>query len=83
MKKNKQITGLSLCWDRDFIKNLVIVIGVVAVWRGMWNLMDIYIFPEQPFLSNGLCIVIGVLLLYLPDGSFHQMGDFSSKKNKK
>lgn len=84
MKKlEKKVSGISLRWDRDFIKNLVIVIGVVAVWRGMWNLMDHYIFPSNPLLSNLICIVLGIFLLYLPDGSFHQMGDFSSRKKNK
>lgn len=75
-KKVKQkLGGLSLRWDRGFIRNLIIVIGVVGVWRGIWDLMDSYFFPGNQLLSDILSILLGLALLYLPDGSWHQLGD--------
>ena len=81
MKKTKEMfSGLSLNWDKGFIRNLVIAIGVVAVWRGMWDLLDTYFFPNNPLLSDLLSVVFGLILLYLPDGSWHQLGDFADRK---
>jgi hypothetical protein len=76
----KKITGMSFHLDELFIKNLIIVIGVVAVWRGFWDLLDMYFFPGNPLLSDILSICLGIFLLYLPDGSFHQLGDYTKIK---
>lgn len=76
----KKISGISLRFDESFLKNLIIVIGVVAVWRGLWDLFDTYFFPENPLLSDMLSVFLGIFLLYLPDGSFHQLGDYTKTK---
>ncbi len=84
MKKRKELfSGLSFNWDKGFIRNLVIVIGVVGVWRGMWDLFDTYFFPGNKLLSDLLSILLGLVLLYLPDGSWHQLGDFDVRDKKK
>ena len=75
-----KLRGISLRWDGAFIKNLIIVIGVVAVWRGVWDLLDAYFLPGNRLLSNILSIALGMILLYLPDGSFHQLGDYIKEK---
>lgn len=64
---------LSLQRDKNFIPNLVLCIGVVFVWRGVWNLVDAYFFPGDELLSNILSIVLGVFIIYLPDHSFEQL----------
>jgi len=53
--------------DRYFFKNLLIVTAVVFIWRGIWNLIDIYFLPSNELISNVLTILIGLFLLYLPD----------------
>ncbi len=45
-------------------------IGVVFVWKGMWDLVDLYFFPWDPLIQNVLAIVVGVFIIYLPDNSF-------------
>jgi hypothetical protein len=42
---------------------LMIVIGVVAVWRGLWGLMDLYLFPGEPTMSFCVSILIGLAIL--------------------
>jgi len=63
----KKFPKVSLKLRSDFFSMIFVVIGVVFVWRGLWNLMDLYIFPDRPVLSNALSILIGILILYLPD----------------
>lgn len=42
---------------------VVIVTGVVAIWRGLWNLMDLHLFTHDPTLSALTSILIGLLIL--------------------
>jgi len=83
----KKLTGLSLRWDPDFLRNVVVVVGVVFVWRGIWNLMDKYFFPDLPYAWNNIIsILLGALILYLPDSSIDELGEnelFPEKKQKK
>jgi len=45
---------------------LLYVIGVVAVvsiWRGLWGLMDIYLWPNNPKRSNWASFIIGLVIV--------------------
>jgi hypothetical protein len=53
-----------------FIQTLVIVIGLVMIWRGVWYVLDqidIVLFGSYNHWTGLLGIFIGVLLLYIPD----------------
>lgn len=56
-----------------FYVTLIKVIGVVMVWRGLWNLMDKYILPDKPLLSSIITILVGLFLLYLPDQDIKEL----------
>jgi len=53
----------------NLILYLVAVVAVVAMWRGLWQLMDIYLWPKNPKRSNWASFIIGfvlvVIVLYL------------------
>ncbi len=56
--------------DRLRKKNPVmfaILIGtsVVLFWRGMWGLLDLYLFPNIPWLSYVLSVITGLVILYV------------------
>ncbi len=70
---NKKGPKISLKLRDDFFTAIFVVTGVVFVWRGLWNLMDMYIFPDRPFLSNLVSIGIGLFLLYLPDEDIKEL----------
>lgn len=44
--------------------SLLILLGVVLVWRGMLNLINMYWFPSQLLVSNATGILIGIFILY-------------------
>ncbi|MEN9920352.1 MAG: Fuseless [Candidatus Parcubacteria bacterium] len=44
---------------------LVIAVGIVLIWRGVWGLADILLVPNIPVLSFLLSILLGVLLLLI------------------
>ena len=53
-----------------FAKNIYIVIGLVLVWRGIWYVLDgldIYIFGSSHIFTGLGGIILGAILLYLPD----------------
>lgn len=56
-----------------FYITLINIVGIVLVWRGLWNLMDQYIFPDKPLLSNIVTILVGLFLLYLPDQDIKEL----------
>jgi len=52
---------------------LLLAIGIVAVWRGVWGLMDIYLFPENPTVSFVISIAIGLFILYFNDRRLNEL----------
>lgn len=73
MKKKNLFPSISLKLRDGFFGTMLIVVGVVFVWRGLWNLMDMYVFPDDPFLSNILSVLIGISLLYMPDEDIKEL----------
>lgn len=47
--------------------SMLIGSAIVLLWRGIWSLADIYLFPNQDVVSAGLSILIGFVILYLRD----------------
>ncbi|MAF89435.1 MAG: hypothetical protein CL963_02915 [Euryarchaeota archaeon] len=43
----------------------LIVVAIIGVWRGLWGLMDNYIFPEKYLLSHLTTLVSGFFILWL------------------
>ncbi len=55
---------------RYFAKNISVVIGIVFIWRGIWyvlDFIDLQIFGGQHIVTSLGGIVIGLLIIYLPD----------------
>lgn len=50
-----------------FIVNLILyliaVVAVVAMWRGLWGLMDMYLWPNNPKRSNWASFVLGFITI--------------------
>ena len=46
---------------------LVIGFAVISFWRGIWGLLDVYLFPDQYILSLWASAILGVLILVATD----------------
>ena len=46
------------------VKAVLVSTGVVFYWRGVWNLVDHIVFPDQPILSALVTLVVGLLILF-------------------
>ncbi len=60
------------------IKNLNILIAtvwIVMVWRWLWNLLDLYFFPEQSLilLSNIWSIFIWLIILLIYNNNLENL----------
>jgi hypothetical protein len=42
---------------------LIIAIAVISLWRGIWGLMDEYLFPNNYELSLWISVAIGLAIL--------------------
>jgi hypothetical protein len=52
---------------------VVIIFAIVMLWRGVWGLLDTYLFPGSPTLSYLVCIGFGAAILYLDNFSIDNL----------
>lgn len=58
------------------VRNLSIVVGIVLVWRGIWellNIVDATLFAGNPIYSALVSIVLGLAVLYFPDKDLKEL----------
>ena len=81
MKKNKN----KLTFSR-FLRVFSIVIGLVLIWRGIWYILDgldIVIFGNNHIISAVIGMIIGFVILYLPDKDLKEIEKLQAKNIKK
>ena len=49
------------------ISELILGVSLILVWRGIWELSDLYLFPDNHFLSAVSSMAIGIFILYFRD----------------
>jgi uncharacterized membrane protein len=49
---------------KQILSTVVIAFGIIAFWRGVWGLMDYYLFPGHHIMSLWISLIIGVAILY-------------------
>ncbi len=49
---------------RNVFYAILIGFAVISFWRGIWGLMDLYLFPNNLALSFTISTIIGILILY-------------------
>jgi len=71
MKKRTKIQTV-----RYFAKNIFVVIGLVLIWRGIWYLIDevdLLFFDGVHIYTAIAGIIIGLSILYIPDGDLKEI----------
>jgi len=55
--------------EKRSLKTVILTItsafAIISFWRGVWGLMDLYLFPMNRTFSLLISILIGVVILYL------------------
>ncbi|MDO8467448.1 MAG: hypothetical protein Q7S56_00665 [Nanoarchaeota archaeon] len=49
---------------RRIFLTITVAFAIIAFWRGVWGLLDIYLLPNNPQLSFWISIGLGVAILY-------------------
>lgn len=57
---------------KNVARALIIAFAIVSFWRGVWGLMDIYLFPNNYILSLWISLLLGVLLLFWTENLIRQ-----------
>lgn len=60
-----------------FTSNISIVLGVVLIWRGIWYVldeMDKVLFGGSHAWTALLGVIIGIVIIYLPDKNLDEIG---------
>ncbi len=71
--KKKPTYSFNFHMKPGFLRSLLVITGVIFVWRGLWGLMDTYLFPDQPGLSFTVGLIIGMIMLYVPDDDLKEL----------
>ena len=48
---------------RKYLRALLIAVGAILLWRGIWTLADLYLFPHKMWISGIISVIIGLALL--------------------
>ena len=59
-----------------FSQSLSVVIGLVLVWRGLWYILDEIdklFFGGSHIITTIIGIVVGLLILYIPDQDLKEL----------
>lgn len=49
---------------KDLIPIIIASIAIVGFWRGIWGLMDLYLFPKNTLISSLVSATIGLTILF-------------------
>jgi hypothetical protein len=55
------------------INAIIVLFAIIMLWRGVWGLLDIYLFPGSPTFSALLSIGLGALILHFDDFSLKDL----------
>lgn len=58
----------------------IVCVSIIMIWRGVWDLLDIYLFPNNRLLSCIICIIIWVWVLLLDDGKLWELEEEAHKE---
>ncbi|MFH1376622.1 MAG: hypothetical protein ABIH25_03210 [Candidatus Woesearchaeota archaeon] len=53
-KKNK---------SKTIFMAIIVGLGIVLFWRGVWQLLNVYLFPQNYELSNWISLIVGLIIL--------------------
>ena len=62
------------------LNTLIVCISVVMIWRWIWDLLETYLFPNNPLISNLICIILWIIILLIDDWKLEELSDNTHPK---
>ncbi|MDD2224641.1 MAG: hypothetical protein PHP97_00565 [Candidatus Shapirobacteria bacterium] len=53
---------------RQNLRIIIDLLGAIAIWWGIWGILDLFVFPENHLISYIVSITLGFILLLI-DGN--------------
>lgn len=58
---------------RGIFYYLITYTGLIMLWRGIWGISDVYLFPGDYLLSHFASLLIGLAIIYFNDFSLSEL----------
>jgi hypothetical protein len=59
-----------------FSEHIIVVIGLVMIWRGIWYVLDgleVWLFGSYSHWTGLAGIILGIIILYIPDKNLKEI----------
>ncbi|MCK5282955.1 MAG: hypothetical protein KAK00_06100 [Nanoarchaeota archaeon] len=53
--------------------SLIILSGIIFFWRGLWGLLETYLYPENPQISFFISLSLGIIILAITHYSIEKV----------
>lgn len=63
--------------SKKLISNFLVAVAIILIWRGIWYILDyidFYFFGNSHIWTTIGGIILGVLILYIPDKDLKELG---------
>ena len=58
---------------RNGLNTILELLGAIAIWWGIWGIMDLFVFPNNELWSYLISIVLGFLILFIVGGELDDL----------
>ncbi len=55
------------------INMILIAIAVVMIWRGVWGILDTFLFPNYPLISYIISLTMGIIILWIDNKKLDEL----------
>lgn len=62
---------------KNLVGNFMVAVAIILIWRGLWYVLDFidkYLFGGSHVITAIVGIIVGVLILYIPDKDLKELG---------
>jgi len=58
---------------RSQLSVLIELLGAIAIWWGIWGIMDLFVFPNNELWSYLISIILGFLIIFIVGGELDDL----------
>ena len=58
---------------RNGLNTILELLGAIAIWWGIWGVMDLFVFPNNELWSYLISIILGFLIIFVVGGELDDL----------